>query len=55
MNETTQAAQAQTQPTPKPTVKRRAPRLTRREKDSIMRDLGLTKVRGAVSGRIYYE
>lgn len=30
-------------------------RLTRREKDSIMADLGLVKVRGAVSGRVYYE
>ena len=27
----------------------------RRERDQIMRDLGLTKVRGAVSGRVYWE
>lgn len=40
------------------TAKKPAPRkpykLTRKEKDSIYRDLGMTKVRGA-SGRIYYE
>lgn len=38
-----------------PTAKRKAPKLTRKEKDAIMESLGLTKVRGAVSGRIYYE
>lgn len=27
----------------------------RREKDQMLRDLGLTKVRGAVSGRTYWE
>lgn len=27
----------------------------RRERDQMMRDLGLTKVRGAVSGRVYWE
>ena len=27
----------------------------RREKDRLMADLGLTKVRGAISGRVYYE
>lgn len=30
-------------------------RRTRRERDSIMRDCGLVKVRGAVSGRTYWE
>ena len=27
----------------------------RRERDQMLRDLGLTKVRGAVSGRTYWE
>lgn len=30
-------------------------RENRRARDSIMRDLGLVKVRGCVSGRIYWE
>ena len=30
-------------------------RITRRECDDAMRSLGLVKVRGAVSGRIYWE
>ena len=29
--------------------------LRRREKDSLMEDMGLTKVRGAVSGKTYWE
>lgn len=37
---------------PKPT---KAPKLTRKQKDNIMAGLGLTKVRGAVSGKVYYE
>lgn len=31
------------------------PKLTRKQKDSLMAGLGLTKVRGAVSGKVYYE
>jgi hypothetical protein len=27
----------------------------RRERDDVMRSLGLTKVRGAISGRTYWE
>ena len=27
----------------------------RRERDAVLKDLGLTKVRGAVSGRTYWE
>lgn len=42
-----------TTPTVKP--KPKTIKLTRKEKDSIMADLGLTKVRGSVSGRVYYE
>ena len=30
-------------------------KLTRKEKDAIMASLGLVKVRGPVSGKIYYE
>lgn len=30
-------------------------RANRKVRDQIMRDLGLTKVRGAVSGRTYWE
>ena len=30
-------------------------KLSRREKDDIMSSLGLTKVRGSVSGKVYYE
>jgi len=37
----------------KPKPKRQ--RLSQRTKDSIMRDMGLTKVRGTVSGKIYYS
>lgn len=29
--------------------------ISRKQRDSIMADLGLVKVRGAVSGKIYYE
>lgn len=35
--------------------KRIAANKRRRERDQLMRDLGLTKVRGAVSGRTYWE
>lgn len=30
-------------------------RVARKERESIMRDCGLVKVRGAVSGKIYWE
>lgn len=30
-------------------------RAIRRERDSVLRDLGMVKVRGAVSGRTYWE
>jgi len=30
-------------------------KLQRQEKDACMRSLGLTKVRGAVSGKVYWE
>jgi hypothetical protein len=30
-------------------------KLTRKEKDDIYRSMGLIKVRGAVSGKIYWE
>ena len=29
--------------------------LNRQERDQAMRDIGLTKVRGAVSGKVYWE
>lgn len=35
--------------------KRIARNKQRRERDEMLRDLGLTKVRGAVSGRTYWE
>lgn len=49
--------QADNQATEKPTKQKAAklPKLTRKEKDAIMESMGLTKVRGAVSGKIYYE
>jgi len=34
---------------------RRKRNSARKERDSIMRDMGLVKVRGAVSGRTYWE
>lgn len=40
-------------PKPKPKSKKTAS-LTRKEKDRVYKDLGLTKVRGALGG-IYYE
>ena len=36
-------------------AKRERANLRRKERDQLMRDLGLTKVRGAVSGRVYWE
>ncbi len=42
----------------KPAVKKptkKPKKMTRKEKNDIMRSLGLTPVRGAVSGRWYYE
>ncbi len=38
----------------KPKPRKRRARLTRKEKDSIMAELGLVKVRGALGG-VYYE
>ena len=35
--------------------KRIAANKRRRERDSMLKDLGLTKVRGSVSGRTYWE
>lgn len=34
---------------------KRRRKISRKEKDDLMASLGLTKVRGAVSGKIYYE
>lgn len=36
-------------------AKRERKNAARRERDRLMRDMGLTKVRGAVSGRTYWE
>ena len=36
-------------------IKRKAANKRRRERDELMRSLGLVKVRGAVSGRVYWE
>lgn len=35
--------------------RRRAKARTQRERDGVLRDLGLVRVRGAVSGRVYWE
>ena len=48
---------------PTPTIGNKMPKvprkrgsgLSRKQKDQIYRDLGMTKVRGARSGKIYYE
>ena len=36
-------------------AKRERANLRRKQRDELMRSLGLTKVRGAVSGRVYWE
>lgn len=36
-------------------AKRKKRNAARKERDDVMKSLGLTKVRGAVSGRIYWE
>jgi hypothetical protein len=43
---------SQPQPFKRP---RRTVKLSRRDKDELAASLGLVKVRGAVSGRVYYE
>lgn len=39
----------------KPVPKAKKHKITRKEEDFIMESLGLKKVRGAVSGKVYYE
>ena len=50
-------ADNQDKATEKPTKQKaeKLPKLTRKEKDAIAASCGLVKVKGAVSGRIYYE
>jgi len=36
-------------------AKRKRRNASRKERDDVMRSLGLTKVKGAVSGRTYWE
>ena len=36
-------------------IKREKRKQARRQRDDLMRSLGLTKVRGSVSGQIYWE